>query len=191
MEIPGAICGPTEIVKPLMDWSLGPLMILGPTMNPREAYELSARLPHLSLRVKKQCNRAMKLAQRIQRLDPSLRIIYPGLEDHPQHNLLDSMRNRGYGFGALISFDMVTAEKANLLLDKLENKYNFGFIAVSLGYYENLMCASGSSTSSEIDPDILQRLGITPGLIRCSIGYLGTLGQKWNQFKSAYKEMKK
>nr|AFT91998.1 cystathionine gamma-synthase [Populus alba x Populus glandulosa]AFT92010.1 cystathionine gamma-synthase [Populus alba x Populus glandulosa] len=187
--IAGAICGPKEIVKPLMDLSLGPLMILGPTMNPREAYELSARLPHLSLRVKKQCNRAMKLAQRIKELDPSLRIIYPGLKDHPQHNLLDSMRNKGCGFGALISIDMVTSEKANLLLNKLENKYNFGFIAVSLGYYENLMCASGSSTSSEMDPETMKRLGITLGLIRCSIGYLGTLDQKWNQFKNAYKEM--
>lgn len=188
--IAGAICGPKEIVKPLMDLSLGPLMILGPTINPREAYELSARLPHLSLRLKKQCNRAMKLAYRIKILDPCLKIIYPGLPHHPQHKLLKSMRNKGYGFGALFSFDMVTAQKANLLLDKLENKYHFGFVAVSLGYYENLMCASGSSTSSEMDPETMKRLGITPGLIRCSVGYLGTLDQKWNQFKSAYEEMK-
>jgi methionine-gamma-lyase len=65
---------------------------------------------------------------------------------------------------------MVTAGKANLLMDKLENKYNFGFIAVSLGYSENLMSASGSSTSSEMDPETMKRLGITPGLI---IRYFG------------------
>jgi methionine-gamma-lyase len=80
------------------------------------------------------------------------------------------MRNKGYGFGALISIDMVTDEKANLLMDKLENKYHFGFVAVSLGYYENLMSASGSSTSSEMDPETMKRLGITPGLI---IRYFG------------------
>ncbi|CAK7336375.1 unnamed protein product [Dovyalis caffra] len=188
--IPGAICGPKALMKELMGLSLGPVMILGPTMNPREAFELSARLPHLGLRVKKQCNRAMKLALRIKKLDPSLTVIYPGLEDHPQHKLLDSMRNKGYGYGGILCIDMKTAEKANVLLDKLQNRYHFGFVAVSLGYYENLMSASGSSTSSEMDPETMKRLGITPGLIRFSIGYLGTLDQKWKQFKDAYKESK-
>jgi methionine-gamma-lyase len=69
---------------------------------------------------------------------------------------------------------MVNAEKANLLMYKLESIYNFGFIAFSLGYYENLISAYDSSNNIAMNPEIIKRIGIVSGLIRCSIEYLGT-----------------
>ncbi|GMI96269.1 methionine gamma-lyase [Hibiscus trionum] len=117
-------------------------------------------------------------------------VVYPGLADHPQHELLNSMANKGYGFGGLLCVDMESEEKANRLMDHLQNSSQFGLIAVSLGYYETLMSCSGSSTSSELDDMEKAEAGISPGLVRMSIGYTGTLEQKWSQFEKAITGMR-
>ncbi|KAJ4846342.1 hypothetical protein Tsubulata_005939 [Turnera subulata] len=185
--IAGAVCGPASLVNSMMDLQQGALMLLGPTMNAKVAFELSERIPHLGLRMKEHCRRAMAYATNMKKL--GLKVIYPGLEDHPQHELLKSMANKDYGFGGLICIDMETEEKANRLMHHLQNCSQFGFMAVSLGYYETLMSCSGSSTSSEMDPEERAVAGISPGLIRMSVGYLGTLSQKWSQFEKAFSKM--
>lgn len=185
--IAGAVCGPASLVNSMMDLQQGTLMLLGPTMNAKVAFELSGRIPHLGLRMKEHCHRAMEYAIRMKKL--GLKVIYPGLEDHPQHELLKSMANKDYGFGALLCVDMETEERANRLMNLLQNYTQFGFMAVSLGYYETLMSVSGSSTSSELNPEEKKLAGISPGLVRMSVGYAGTLEQKWNQFEKALSRM--
>ncbi|GMN31009.1 hypothetical protein TIFTF001_046470 [Ficus carica] len=95
------------------------------------------------------------------------------------------MANHGYGYGGLLCLDMETEEKANRILNLLQNYSQFGFMAVSLGYYETLMSCSGSSTSSGLNNEEKELAGISPGLVRMSVGYVGTLEQKWSQFKKA------
>ncbi|KAF4351112.1 hypothetical protein F8388_016969 [Cannabis sativa] len=95
------------------------------------------------------------------------------------------MAHKEYGFGGLLCLDMETEERANRLMDMLQNHSQFGYMAVSLGYYETLMSCSGSSTSSELNSEEKALAGISPGLIRMSIGYIGTLDQKWSQFEKA------
>lgn len=185
--ISGAICGPEELVNSMMDLHQGALMLLGPTMNAKVAFELSERLPHLGLRMKEHSERALVYATKIKKL--GLKVIYPGLEDHPQHDLLKSLANKGYGFGGLLCIDMETEERANRLMNHLQNYTQFGFMAVSLGYYETLMSCSGSSTSSEMNAQEKSLAGISPGLVRMSIGYIGTLEQKWSQFEKALSRM--
>ncbi|GMN36676.1 hypothetical protein TIFTF001_006203 [Ficus carica] len=80
---------------------------------------------------------------------------------------------------------METEERANQLMNLLQNYAQFGFMAVSLGYYETLMSCSGSSTSSELNNEEKELAGISSGLVRMSVGYIGTLEQKWNQFDKA------
>ncbi|KAK6947996.1 Cys/Met metabolism, pyridoxal phosphate-dependent enzyme [Dillenia turbinata] len=181
--IAGAVCGRASLINAMMDLHQGPLMILGPTMNPKVAFELSERIPHLGLRMKEHCNRALVYATRMKKL--GLKVNYPGLEDHPQHELLKSMANPGYGFGGMLTVDMETEERANKLMIYLQNSTQFGFMAVSLGYYETLMSCSGSSTSSEMNAEEKELAGISPGLIRMSVGYIGTSEQKWSQFEKA------
>ncbi|KAL8138898.1 hypothetical protein V2J09_004899 [Rumex salicifolius] len=181
--IAGAVCGPESLVSSMMDLHQGALMLLGPTMNAKVAFELSERLPHLGLRMKEHCKRALEFAQRMQKM--GLKVIYPGLEAHPQHNLLKSISNHDYGYGGLLCLDMETEAKANRLMFHLQNSTQFGLMAVSLGYYETLMSCSGSSTSSEMNEEEKARAGISPGLVRMSIGYTGTLEQKWSQFERA------
>ncbi|GLT71913.1 hypothetical protein SLA2020_438960 [Shorea laevis] len=181
--IAGAVCGPASLVNSMMDLHQGTLMLLGPTMNAKVAFELSERIPHLSLRMKEHCHRALVFATRMKKL--GLKVIYPGLEDHPQHTLLKSFANKDYGYGGLLCVDMETEERANKLMHHLQNSTQFGFMAVSLGYYETLMSCSGSSTSSEMNDEEKALAGISDGLVRMSIGYVGTLEQRWSQFEKA------
>ncbi|KAG7584605.1 Cys/Met metabolism pyridoxal phosphate-dependent enzyme [Arabidopsis thaliana x Arabidopsis arenosa] len=185
--IAGAVCGSEKLVKGMMDLRGGSLMLLGPTMNAKVAFELSERIPHLGLRMREHSRRAQVYAERMREL--GMKVIYPGLETHPQHRLFKGMVNRDYGYGGLLSIDMETEEKANKLMTYLQNATQFGFMAVSLGYYETLMSCSGSSTSSELDPSQKEAAGISPGLVRMSVGYVGTLEQKWTQFEKAFLRM--
>ncbi|XP_016433225.1 methionine gamma-lyase [Nicotiana tabacum] len=185
--IAGAVCGPASLVNSMMDLRQGALMLLGPTMNAKVAFELSERLPHLSLRMKEHCNRALIFATRMTNL--GLKVIYPGLENHPDNALLKSMANKDYGYGGILCLDMGTEERANRLMNVLQNCTQFGFMAVSLGYYETLMSCSGSSTSSEMNNQEKELAGISPGLVRMSVGYNGTLEQKWTQLEKALSEM--
>ncbi|XAR70094.1 Methionine gamma-lyase [Bertholletia excelsa] len=181
--IAGAVCGPASLVNSMMDLQQGALMLLGPTMNAKVAFELSERIPHLGLRMKEHCHRALTYATRMKKM--GLKVIYPGLEDHPDHNLLKCIANKEYGFGGVLCVDMETEDRANRLMNQLQNATQFGFMAVSLGYHETLMSCSGSSTSSELNDDEKALAGITPGLVRMSIGYSGTLEQRWSQLEKA------
>lgn len=186
-QFTGAVCGPASLVNSMMDLHQGTLMLLGPTMNPKIAFELSERIPHLSLRMKEHCHRALVFATRMKKL--GLKVIYPGLEDHPHHTLLKSFANKDYGYGGLLCIDMETEERANKLMHHLQNSTQFGFLAVSLGYYETLMSCSGSSTSSEMNDEEKALARISPGLVRMSVGYLGTLEQRWSQLEKAISRM--
>ena len=179
--IGGAICASKEFIYELMDLHTGRVMLLGPTMDPRVAFDLIQRLPHLPLRMREHSRRALALARRARELGAPVH--YPGLETHPQHQLMASMLNPGYGFGGMMTIDCETQERADRLLEALQNEEPFGLIAVSLGYFDTLMSCSGSSTSSEISAESQKRMGLSPGLLRLAIGYTGDLDQRLAQFE--------
>ena len=185
--IAGAVCGSTDFIQGLMDLHTGPLMILGPTMDPTIASKISLRIPHLALRVTEHARRAQVFADRLQRL--GVAVAYPGLSEHPDHALMQTLRCKDYGFGGILTLDLGSERKANDLMDLLQNQYGFGFMAVSLGYFETLMCCPGSSTSSEMTDEDLSAAGIGAGLVRMSLGYTGTLDQRWQQLESALSDI--
>ncbi len=184
--IAGAICGSEEFIGSLMDLHMGSLMLLGPTMDPNIASSVSLRIPHLPLRMAAHGERALGLVQRL--ASAGLEVCYPGLESHPDHELFERLRIPEYGYGGVFTLDVGTAEKANQLMDFLQNKRRFGYLAVSLGYFDTLMSCSGSSTSSELSEDERDAAGISPGLVRISAGYTGTLEQRWRQLEEALRE---
>jgi len=177
--VAGAISGTTEFITSLMDLHLGSLMLLGPTLDPRVAYDISMRLPHLALRVQEHSNRALEFSRRLS--ETGIPTIYPGLEDHPDHALLRSIGNTEYGAGGIFCIDLGTRERAYTFMERLQNEQGFGYMAVSLGYFDTLMSSPASSTSSEMSDEHLALAGISPGLVRISIGYSGTLEQRWEQ----------
>ncbi|MCC6676036.1 MAG: aminotransferase class I/II-fold pyridoxal phosphate-dependent enzyme [Phycisphaerales bacterium] len=185
--IAGAVVGPAEFITGLMDLHTGPLMLLGPTMDPRVAFDISLRLPHLGLRMAEHGRRAQVFAERLH--ERGLNVTYPGLPDHPDHELMARLSNPGYGFGGILTIDLGTTERAFALMERLQNEMKFGYMAVSLGYFDTLMSCSASSTSSEMSEEDLARAGISPGLVRLSIGYTGTLEQRWAQMDRALREL--
>ena len=160
---------------------MGSLMLLGPTMDPTVAFQLMLRVPHLPIRMQEHSRRAQFFAERLEGL--GLKVHYPGLASHPQHDLLNELSNEGYGAGGILALDVGDVDRAHGLMDALQNKAHFGWVAVSLGYFDTLMSCSGSSTSSELSEEARASAGITPGLIRISIGYTGSLEQRWGQFE--------
>ncbi len=185
--IAGAICGTEEFIGQLMDLHTGPLMLLGPTMDPNIAAAIGLRIPHLPLRIQAHSERALAIASRLH--DLGLDVCYPGLPGHPDHELFNEVFCEEYGYGGVLTLDAGDEETANRLMSCLQNEMRFGYLAVSLGYFDTLMSCSGSSTSSELSDDNKESAGISPGLVRISIGYTGTLEQRWSQLLTALKKV--
>jgi len=184
--IAGAICGTEEFIGELMDLHMGPLMLLGPTMDPNIAASVSLRIPHLPLRMTAHSERALAMSTRLEEL--GLDVCYPGLPDHPDHALFEELHCDEYGYGGVFTLDAGDEETANALMRCLQNEQRFGYLAVSLGYFDTLMSCSGSSTSSEMTDEDKGSAGISPGLLRISIGYTGTLEQRWSQLLAALRQ---
>jgi methionine-gamma-lyase len=186
-HIAGAVCGSTAFIMKLMDLHTGSLMLLGPTMDPQVAFDISLRLPHLGLRMVEHSRRAQAIATRLDAL--GLPVTYPGLTTHPDHALLAGLANPDFGCGGILTLDLGTRERAFEFMGLLQNEHQFGLMAVSLGFSETLMSCSASSTSSEMPEDELEKAGVRPGLVRLSIGYTGTLEQRWGQLQSVLADM--
>jgi len=181
--IAGVICGTGELIQKLMDLHTGRVMLLGPTMEPRVAYDVIQRLPHLALRLREHGARTMIIASRLYEMGAP--VVYPGLPNYPQYRLISRLINEGYGYGGMMTLDCGSRQKAEDLMAVLQNEERFGLIAVSLGYYDTLMSCSSSSTSSEVPPEDRDKIGISPGLVRLSIGYTGSLAARIEQIENA------
>lgn len=186
-HIAGAVCGTTKFIMELMDLHTGSLMLLGPTMDPQVAFDISLRLPHLGLRMAEHSRRAQAFASRLSEL--GLPVTYPGLPGHPDHALLLRLSHPDFGHGGVLALDLGTRDRAFEFMRRLQNEHRFGLMAVSLGFSETLMSCSAASTSSEMPDDELEKAGVGPGLVRLSIGYTGTLEQRWSQLRSVLEDM--
>ncbi|RLB47050.1 MAG: cystathionine beta-lyase [Deltaproteobacteria bacterium] len=185
--IAGAICGTREFVLELMDLHTGRVMLLGPTMDPRSAFDVYQRLPHLAIRMREHGRRALAITQRLETIGAP--VTYPALASHPQHHLFRALMNEDYGYGGMFTIDCGSASKAEDLMRVLQNEESFGYIAVSLGYFDTLISCPGSSTSSEIPPEDQAQMGLSPGLVRVSVGITGTLDDRIEQMERAARKL--
>ena len=179
----GAICASRAFVHELMNLHTGRMMLLGPTMDPRGAFDVIQRLPHLAVRIREHGRRALAMARRLS--DLGVTVTYPGLPAFPQQALFRKIRNTGYGNGGILTIDCGTRARAEALMDLLQNTERFGFMAVSLGYFDTLMSCSGATTSSEIKDADQDAMGLSPGLLRLSVGITGRLEERLAQLERA------
>jgi len=186
-HIAGAICADKAFILELMDLHTGALMLLGPTMDPQVAFNINLRIAHLPLRMAEHGRRAQLFAERLREM--GLAVNYPGLPEHPDHELISRLHCADYGYGGILTLDMGSEERANALMDILQNDYRFGYMAVSLGYFDTLMSCSGSTTSSEMTDEDKAAAHIAPGLVRLSLGYTGTTEQRWRQLQRALERL--
>lgn len=163
----GVYCGSQEFINDTKNVNNGACMLLGPTMDSFRSASILKNLRTLHIRMKQHSHNALFLAERFE--EDGLKVSYPGLKSHKNHDLMKSMMHEEYGFGGLLTLDAGTTDKANELMEMMQQE-NLGYLAVSLGFYKTLFSCSGSSTSSEIPEEEREAMGISDGLIRFSIG---------------------
>jgi methionine-gamma-lyase len=165
--VAGCIVSTGQFIQQLIDINSGPAMLLGPVLDSIRAASLLKNLHSLHIRMAKHSQNALYLARRLEQA--GLPVYYPGLERHPQHQLLTCLMNPGFGYGGIVAVDAGDQPTANRLMECMQQK-KVGYLAVSLGYFKTLFSAPGHSTSSEIPPAERARMGIGEGLIRISVG---------------------
>ena len=165
--IGGVVCGSQELIDNLRNVNDGAAMLFGATMDSLRAASILKNLRTLHIRIKQHSANAMYLAKKFEGL--GIKTVYPGLNSHPSHEEFKRQMNMEFGFGGMLTIDVETLENANALMEMMQNE-NLGYLAVSLGFYKTLFSAPGSSTSSEIPEDEQKEMGLSPGLIRFSVG---------------------
>lgn len=181
----GVYCGTQEFINDTKNVNTGACMLLGPTMDSMRSASILKNLRTLHIRMKQHSYNAMYLAERFEK--DGLKVSYPGLPSHKDHELMKSMMNEEYGFGGLLTLDAGTTEKANELMELMQQE-NLGYLAVSLGFYKTLFSCSGSSTSSEIPEEERSAMGISDGLIRFSIGLDHDIERTYRKMKECMKK---
>ncbi|MBQ9638620.1 MAG: aminotransferase class I/II-fold pyridoxal phosphate-dependent enzyme [Bacteroidales bacterium] len=186
--VAGAICGSGDYINSLIDVNNGTCMLLGPVLDPMRSSSILKNLHTLHIRMQKHGENAMYLAKRFKEV--GFKYNYPGLPEHPDYALFNSMMNPGYGYGGMISIDMGTAEAANRIMEIMQQK-GVGYLAVSLGYFTTLFSNSGKSTSSEVPEDIQKEMGMSEGLIRFSMGLDNDIEATFQLIKESVDECRK
>ena len=117
----------------------------------------------LAVRMERHEKNARALAAKIAVHPAIRRTSYPGLPDHPQHELAKRQMS---GFGGIITFDVGSREAAHVLLESVR----VFSLAESLGGVESLISVPAEMTHASVPAEDRARLGITPGLVRISVG---------------------
>jgi len=182
----GVVCASQEFINDLKNVNTGAMMLLGPTMDSLRSASILKNLRTLHIRMKQHSFNAMYLATKFE--NDGLKVVYPGLKSHPSYSLYSTMINEEYGFGGMMTVDVGTLDKANELMELMQNR-NLGYLAVSLGFYKTLFSAPGTSTSSEIPLEEQKEMGLSDGLIRFSIGLDNDIERTYQMMKSCMKEL--
>jgi cystathionine beta-lyase/cystathionine gamma-synthase len=117
----------------------------------------------LALRMRQHDANARHLALFLSRHPAVKKLYYPGLEDHPEHELA---RRQARGFGGIVSVDVGDLERARHVLESVR----LFTLAESLGGVESLICHPATMTHASVPEEFRKRLGITDGLVRLSVG---------------------
>jgi cystathionine beta-lyase/cystathionine gamma-synthase len=140
---------------------------LGGCADPFMAYLLFRSLKTFELRVQRQNENALRLAQRLEQHPKILRVIYPGLESHPHHSLAKKQMT---GFGGMVTIEVRGGVKAAV---KVCDALNVAVNAMSLGGVETLVSIPVYSSHVNMSDKELRQHGVTPGMIRISVGVEG------------------
>lgn len=135
----------------------------GAVLGPMDSWLILRGVKTLALRMEKHNANGMAVAAFLNSHPAVKRVHYPGLPSHPQHELA---KRQMRGFGGMISFETGSIENARLLLKSVR----LCSLAESLGGVETLISHPASMTHASVPPEERQRLGITDGLVRISVG---------------------
>ncbi len=156
----GIVVGRKELIQPIYLF----IRNTGPSMSAFNAWVLTKSLETLFVRMDRHASNAMTLAKALQQHANVSRVKYPLLEDHPQYNIAKKQMSTG---GGLVSFELkggVDSGREFLNALKMSSMTN------NLGDTRTIASHPASTTHSKLSEDERSAVGITPGLIRISVG---------------------
>ncbi len=156
----GLIVGRTDLIKEIQGFARHS----GPALSPFNAWNLSKSLETLAVRMDRHCSNALKVAQWLEDQPKVKRVKYPFLPSHPQHELAQKQMRAG---GGIVAFEVEGGlEKGRNLLDNLK----MASLTANLGDTRTIVSHPASTTHARLSPEEQAAVGISPGLLRVSVG---------------------
>jgi len=135
----------------------------GAILSPFECWLILRGVKTLAVRMRQHDRNGRKVAEFLSQHEKVKKVFYPGLPDHPQHELAKRQMS---GFGAMISFETGSLANANRMLRKVR----VCSLGESLGGVETLISHPATMTHAAVGEEGRRRIGITDGLVRISVG---------------------
>lgn len=158
--IAGAVLGKKELIKEVRFFARH----TGPSLSPFNAWILSKSLETLAVRMDRHCENAQKLAQHLETQKEVVKVKYPFLPSHPQHALAKKQMKLG---GGVVSFEINGGiDRGRKFLNSLKMLSH----SANLGDTRSIATHPASTTHSKLSDAERAAVGITPGLIRISVG---------------------
>ncbi len=159
----GVVAGTKDFVKGVHTQ----MKYYGGSPDPFMSYLLYRSLKTFALRVQRQNENAMALARFLEKHPRVKRVLYPGLPSHPQHKIAKRQMS---GYGGMVTVEVKGGVKGAVrVVDSLQVAVN----AMSLGGAETLVCIPVYSSHVNMTDAELKSHGVTPGMIRISVGVEG------------------
>ena len=136
----------------------------GAILSPFDSWLVLRGTKTLKVRMAQHSANGQTLAEYLARHPKVARVLYPGLPNHPQHDL--ARRQMPNGFGGMLSFEVESFERARAVL----NRFKLMSLAESLGGVETLVCHPATMTHASVPADRRAAIGITDSMIRISTG---------------------
>jgi cystathionine beta-lyase/cystathionine gamma-synthase len=148
--------------------------VFGGNPDPHQAFLLGRSLKTLELRVKRQNENALKLAEFLSSHRKIRKVLYPGLKNHPEHELAKKQMR---GFGGMLSFEIDgDLGRTKKFCDSLKVALN----ATSLGSVETLVSIPVLTSHVGMKKDELERAGISESMVRVSVGIENIVDIVWD-----------
>ena len=136
----------------------------GAILSPFDSWLVLRGTKTLTLRMERHSANGLALATYLQTHPKVTRVIYPGLPEHPQHEL--ARRQMPNGWGGMLSFELASMDETRRAL----NRFQLMALAESLGGVETLVCHPASMTHASVPPERRAQIGLTDTMIRISAG---------------------
>jgi O-succinylhomoserine sulfhydrylase len=157
----GAVVGDKQLVG---EEVFGFLRTAGPTMSPFNAWVFLKGLETLSLRMNAHSQTALDIATWLEQQSQVRKVFYAGLESHPQHELAKQQQS---GFGGIVAFEVEGGKDAAW---RVIDHTQWLSITANLGDAKTTITHPATTTHGRLSDEAKQLSGITPGLIRLSVG---------------------
>ncbi|MBC8440092.1 MAG: cystathionine gamma-synthase family protein [Deltaproteobacteria bacterium] len=157
----GVVCGDNELIKQIYHYR----EINGATLDPMSAYLLLRGMKTLALRVERQNQNALEIAQHLDSHPEIEKVFYPGLKSHEGHKIA---KKQMQGFGGMLSFRLKkdSFESVGIVLSNMKYAHS----AANLGAVETIVGPPATTSHVECTREERQAMGIPEGLIRYSTG---------------------